>query len=141
MIAGIGIDLVDVVGFREQLADPASCFAEFVFTAGERRDATDRPGGDPARHLAARWAAKEAFVKAWSAALGESPNPMSSVDFREIEVVSDLRRRPTLTLHGRTAEAFASLGPVTLHVSLTHDGPCAAAFVTLDRPLETAQWS
>ena len=81
-----------------------------------------------ARHLAARWAAKEAFVKAWSAALHGSPPVMGHVAWHEIEIVSDPWHRPAIALHGEAARAFAeSVGRARIHVSLSHDGPMAAA--------------
>ena len=67
MIAGIGTDIVDIHGFREQLSDPATTFVEGVFTGGELSDVERRPARDKTPHLAARYAAKEAFIKAWSA--------------------------------------------------------------------------
>jgi phosphopantetheine--protein transferase-like protein len=63
-IVGVGIDLVSITDFAEQVDQPGTVFAE-TFTPGERRDASDK-SSSAARHLAARWAAKEAVIKAWS---------------------------------------------------------------------------
>ena len=66
--AGVGLDLVHVPGLAEQVTRPGTVFAERVFTARERREARRRSedtGSTEAEHLAARWAAKEAFIKAW----------------------------------------------------------------------------
>ncbi len=63
-IVGVGIDLVSITEFAEQVDQPGTVFAE-TFTPGERRDASDK-SSSAARHLAARWAAKEAVIKAWS---------------------------------------------------------------------------
>ena len=63
-IVGLGIDLVCIPQFAEQVDQPGTVFAE-TFTPGERRDAADK-SSSAARHLAARWAAKEAVIKAWS---------------------------------------------------------------------------
>ncbi|WP_315187850.1 4'-phosphopantetheinyl transferase superfamily protein, partial [Corynebacterium durum] len=57
----IGIDLVHIPSFAEQLRQPGSRFHR-VFSAFERRHANQKL--DPDQHLAGRWAAKEAFVKA-----------------------------------------------------------------------------
>lgn len=57
-VAGIGFDLVSVPEFAEQLRRPGTTMLA-NFTPGERRDANTR-SSDPARHFAARWAAKEA---------------------------------------------------------------------------------
>ena len=63
-VVGVGLDIVSIPEFAEQWKQPGTRFAE-AFTAGERRDARSGTGG-PERHLAARWAAKEAVIKAWS---------------------------------------------------------------------------
>nr|WP_028063427.1 holo-ACP synthase [Solirubrobacter soli] len=119
------MDLVDVPGFAEQLADTASGFVAHTFTAREQRVAA----GD-ARRLAARFAAKEAFVKAWSGSRFGQPPLLAAVDLREIEVVDDGYGRPGLRLHGALADA---VGPVATHLSLSHDGAAAIAFVMLER--------
>lgn len=128
MTPGLGIDLVALDGFREQLADPASQWVQLTFTPHERHEAAHRPSRDPAQHLAARFAAKEAFLKAWASLRFGRPPALAHVDMREIEVVSDAWGRPALRLHGQVARA---LGPVLARVSLTHDGPFAAAVVSL----------
>jgi holo-[acyl-carrier protein] synthase len=129
MIAGIGLDIVDLAGFRAQLADRASTFVEGTFTAAERDDCEGRASRDPARHLAARYAAKEAFLKAWSGGMTGAP-ALAGVDYREIEVVTDAWGRPSLRLHGTVAR---KVGECRLHVSLTHDGGYAAASVLMER--------
>ena len=128
MILGTGIDLVAVDAFAEQVADAASAFVDGTFTAGERRDA-----GGKAERLAVRFAAKEAFVKAWSTArFGRTPQ-MDRADLSEVEVVTDGFGRPSLVLHGAVATAVAAeLGDVRLHVSLSHDGPSAVAVVLVE---------
>lgn len=133
MIAGVGIDLVDVAAFASQLTDPASVFAERTFTPAERADADARPGARPARHLAARFAAKEAFVKAWSASRRGQPPALATLDLRDIEVVCDRHGRPALALHGAVAAALHGNGEAfACHVSLSHDGTHATAVVVLD---------
>lgn len=129
MIRGVGLDLVDVATFREQLALPGSVFAEGTFTPAERREADARPDHDPARHLAARYAAKEAFVKAWSgAAFGRVPQ-MAGVDLREVELMSDGYGRPAIQLHGELAQRA---GGLHILVSLSHEGSMAAAVVVIE---------
>ena len=132
MIAGIGIDLVDIDAFRDQLADPASSFVDGTFTLNEQEACQERPGRDPARHLGARFAAKEAFIKAWSGSNWSQEPALKHIDMREVEVVQDHHRRPRLKLHGRVAQALEKLGPHQLHVSLTHDGSSAGAVVVLE---------
>ena len=144
----VGTDLVHVPGFSAQLDQPGTVFAQRTFTAREFREARRRSqerGTSPAQHLAARWAAKESFIKAWSQAhvlrarsRGTSTSPVilaEDVDWREIEVVTDRWGRPSLRLSGTVAHAVEhSLGeevstPGCWPVSLSHDGDYAAAIV------------
>ncbi len=130
-VLGVGVDVVDVVGFRAQLADPASGFVAATFTGGERRDA-ERPAGDRAERLAARFAAKEALVKAWSGARFGRPPVAAAVDLRQVEVVLDGWGRPGLRLHGDVAAGVAALARgVDARLSLSHDGGVATAVVVL----------
>jgi len=135
-VRGLGVDLVDVVAFTRQLEEPESSFVDGTFTASEQQDARDSPG-DTALALAARFAAKEAFVKAWSVSrIGRAPQLAGPVDLRQIEVVHDPFGRPSLALGGAVASAVReALGPDTIvHLSLSHDGPGAVAVVLLETP-------
>jgi holo-[acyl-carrier protein] synthase len=127
-VVGIGVDLVHVPAFAEQLALPGSRF-EGVFLPGELRDARGRTT-DPARHLAARWAAKEAVIKAWSASLFGTAPVMSEHVHHLIELVADAWGRPRVRLHGEVAD---HLGGHSLEVSVSHDGDYAVAYVILSR--------
>ncbi len=135
-VIGTGVDLVDVPGFAAQLRQPGTRAAA-AFTAAERSDARSTPSGSGRRtpdlemaSLAARWAAKEAFVKAWSESLWGSPPVTDEQLHHLIEVVRDAWGRPRIRLHGDVA---TRLEGVRVHVSLSHDGDAAIAFVTLSR--------
>lgn len=129
-VVGIGVDLVHVPAFADQIGLPGSRF-EAVFLPGERRDASGRSSSDPARHLAARWAAKEAVIKAWSASVfGEAP-VMDEHVHHLIEVVTDAWGRPRIRLHGQVSQ---HLNGHTVELSLSHDGDYATAYVILSRP-------
>ena len=147
-VLAVGTDLVHIPGFETQLDQPGSVFAQRAFTARELREAYRRAqekGSRPAQHLAARWAAKEAFIKAWSQAhaqyansRGNSASPVilsEDVDWREVELVTDRWGRPSLRLSGAIARAVEhSLGqevstPGCWPVSLSHDGDYAIAIV------------
>lgn len=130
-IRGIGIDLVNVAEFDLQLGDPASEFARSTFTAAELADARRGRGG-PALHLAARFAAKEAFVKAWGATrLGAAP-ALAHLDLRSIEVRLDTYGRPFIRLHEPVGSMIAAEGEVHIQCSLTHEAPVAAAVVIIE---------
>jgi holo-[acyl-carrier protein] synthase len=133
MIAGVGIDVVDHARFAALIAEPGTSFVEKTFTPMERAAAESRASRDPSQHLAARYAAKEACVKALSSALSPTPLPEALADLAEIEVVSDAEHRPQLALKGRVRALAEQAGVRTIHVSLTHDGPVAAAVVVVER--------
>jgi len=136
-VVGVGVDLVHVPSFADQLDQPGTRF-ERAFTPGERGDARDRPSDparhlavpDVARHLAGRWAAKEALIKAWSASLYGQPPVTGEHVHHLIEVVCDAWDRPRLRLLGEVAEHLADH---TVEVSLSHDGDYAVAYVVLSR--------
>ena len=112
---GIGLDLVDIdrleraLGRRPRLAERLFTAAELEFAAGRRR---------PASHLAVRFAAKEAAIKALGAAVAP----------RQVEVCGGGRTPPRLVLHERAAELADERG-VELQVALTHTDRTAAAVV------------
>lgn len=124
---GIGIDLVSIPEFAEQVDQPGTVFAE-TFTPGERRDAADK-SSLAARHLAARWAAKEAVIKAWSGSRFAQRPMLTEAIYRDIEVITDMWGRPKVRLTGAIADHLAD---VVIHVSLTHEGDTAAAVAILE---------
>ena len=126
-ILGVGVDLVHVPTFADQLDQPGTRFAE-AFSPGERSDARSGPS-NPARHFAARWAAKEAVIKAWSGSRFAQKPVLPEAIHRDIEVVTDMWGRPKVRLTGDIAKHLAE---VTIHVSLTHDGDTAAAVAILE---------
>ncbi len=138
--AAVGVDVVGISAFAEQLAEPGTQFSR-VFTPGERRAARrSHEGGSEGRSaahleaqsLAARWAAKEAVIKAWSSTCFGHPEVIdpTSVDLREIEVRTDAWGRPAIRLHGAIAHAMTGYDVL---VSLSHDpaADVAVAFVVL----------
>jgi holo-[acyl-carrier protein] synthase len=116
---GIGIDAVEVDRFRRALARTPR-MAQRLFTDGER--AYGARFADPAPRLAARFAAKEATMKALGVGLG-------AVDFRDVEVCSAPGGKPSLRLTGRAAALAGSQGVTTLHLSITHTDSMAEAVV------------
>jgi holo-[acyl-carrier protein] synthase len=121
VILGVGIDLVRIARIRQAMVRWQDRFLQRVFTDGELAYARRRR--DPAEHLAARFAAKEAALKALGTGLS------MGVRWRELEVQRARGEPPRLALSGRTAALGAARGIRTLHVSLTHDGEYAMAQV------------
>jgi holo-[acyl-carrier protein] synthase len=144
-VRGVGVDIVDLGAFAASLAEPGTRLTR-AFSATERRQCRERAesrgarsGEDPlARHLAARWAAKEAVVKAWSAALYGAPPPIAPdlLRWSEIETVCDNWGRPSVRLGGEVdRQVAATIGEgARWNVSLSHDGGSAIAFVVLEGP-------
>jgi len=126
LICGVGLDLTDIDRIARLLARHPERARARLFTAGER-DYCDRRGA-PARHFAARFAAKEAAYKALSGS-----EEARHIHWQEIEVAnSPLDGRPTLLLHGQAARRAAELGVAAIHVTLTHSDHVAAAVVVLE---------
>ena len=119
---GIGIDLVDVQRFREVLQRREKISAR-LFTENEL--AYCHAAADPSERMAVRFAAKEAVMKALGIGLG-------SVRFREIEITKDSLGRPNITLHGTAAQMAANTGVRQWHLSLSHTGSVAEAFVVAE---------
>jgi holo-[acyl-carrier protein] synthase len=118
-VRGIGVDAVDVARFRTVLARRPG-LARRLFTDAERSYAAS--GKDPGPRLAARFAAKEAVLKALGVGLG-------ATDFRDVEVVRGDDGRPSLALVGRAASLAAGRGVRWWHISLTHTDLVAVASV------------
>lgn len=146
----IGTDLVCIPEFASQLDVPGTRFAD-VFTAGELRVAATRQPAQRAAHLAGRWAAKEAFIKAWSQALYGRPPALADVPpgiFRSLDVRPDAWGRVAVVPDAELDAAIrASLREVlappattgqgsadvsyTTSLSISHDGDYATASVML----------
>jgi holo-[acyl-carrier protein] synthase len=143
----IGIDMVHVPSFAEQLGAPGTAFAQRTFTARELRQAADRVvGGQDSLvpHLAVRWAGKEAVVKAWSGALFGYPPAVGvdQLDWREIEILNDRWGRPHVQLVPSLSETLlgslcaagvipSAATQIRWHLSLSHEVDYAQAQVHL----------
>lgn len=121
MIIGIGADLVSVPRFRRALERNAERLLARLFTAREREECDRRAA--PEIHLAARFAGKEAAIKALGTGWGEG------LRWREVEILSGGRRAPTLLLSGRAGAVARARGIHRTHVSISHHGDYALAFV------------
>ncbi len=126
-VIGIGLDVVDIDDFAS-LLEQAGSTMQMGFRVGERRDAASRTG-DPNRHLAVRWAAREAVIKAWSSSRYAQSPVLPETAVNDVEIVTDNWGRPTVHLHGDLAKYLRG---VRIHVSLTHDGNVAAAVAILE---------
>ncbi|MGH8526057.1 MAG: holo-ACP synthase, partial [Gammaproteobacteria bacterium] len=109
MIVSIGIDIIEVARIREVL-ERTPRFTERVFTAAERAYCDSR-GVVAAQHYAARFAAKEAALKAlqtgWS----------GGISWQDVEIASRESGAPYLILRGQVHELFESSGATAVHLS------------------------
>jgi holo-[acyl-carrier protein] synthase len=124
VILGVGVDIVAVDRIAALLADHGERFLERCFRPAERELVAAR-GRRGAAALAARWAAREAFLKA----LG---TPVRDVPYRDIEVVREVDGPVGLRLHGRAAELLAARGGRVTHLSLSHESEHAVAVVVIE---------
>lgn len=126
MILGIGIDLVDIPRVEKLLSWKGERAIKRLFTFRESDYAMRRV--QPARHLAARLAAKEAAYKALAG------NDLArAIGWKDIEVVPHSDGRPSLEFHGPAKRRSIELQVGTVWVSLTHSELTAAAMVVLER--------
>jgi holo-[acyl-carrier protein] synthase len=121
-VIGVGTDLVEVARFRQALRRTPGlrtrCFTEAERAYAERRS-------DPVERLAARFAAKEAVMKALGVGLG-------ACGFTDIEVVRAESGQPAVRLHGTAAALAAERGVTSWHLSLTHTDTAAHALVVAE---------
>lgn len=121
-VIGVGTDVVEIERFRTILRDRPGLI-ERVFTDHERAIAERRV--EPARPFAARFAAKEAAMKAMGVGLGE-------VRFHDLEVRRAASGAPSLVVTGSAGELARSLGIAHWHLSMSHGDLIAQAFVVAE---------
>lgn len=124
MITGTGIDLVPVGRLKKILTRWGDRFAARFFCQQEIDYC--RKKASPAIHFAARFAAKEAFLKSLGIGLG------MGISLKDIEVINDDRGKPDLILRGE-AQRLLEEGEIRkVHLSLTHTTESALAIVILE---------
>jgi holo-[acyl-carrier protein] synthase len=125
VIISIGIDIIEVKRVREvQLRTQR--FTARVFTTAERAYCDSR-GVVAAQHYAARFAAKEAALKAFGTGW------RGGIAWQDIEIASRASGAPFLIFHGPVKELFEKSGATAAHLSLSHTGEHAIAQVVLER--------
>lgn len=125
MILSIGIDIIEVYRIRETLARTPR-FAERVFTAKEREYCNGK-GAAAAQSYAARFAAKEAFLKALKTGW------RGKLTWQDIEIINDSQGVPSLTLYGEAKILFEKSGANKIHLSISHTTEHAVAEVILEK--------
>ena len=123
-VLGLGTDLARSSRFRKLLEAGKSGVIERIFTPGERSYCLRQK--DPAPHLAARFAAKEAFLKALGLGLRDG------LSWQDMDVERNALGQPSFRLSGRAAELVAARQIAQVHLSYSHDGDYAVANVILE---------
>lgn len=118
-IAGTGIDIVEVSRIISAVSRHGDRFLKRVFTPVEERYCSSR--GVPGQHFAARFAVKEAVLKAlqtgWS----------GGIRLRDVEVRNGPAGQPDVRLTGVAARRADEMGIIKIHVSISHTGDLAVA--------------
>lgn len=117
MIIGIGVDVVDLGRFEASVARTPGVLTRLFAQSEQQLDGVPRP----LPSMAARFAAKEALIKA----LGDS----AGVRWHDMAVVSDRLRNPTFEIYNGLAEIVAGRGITRIHLSMSHDAGVAIAYV------------
>jgi len=126
MIAGLGIDIVEVERIAEKI-EKGDGFRELVFSANEIAYCEGKT--HKYEHYAARFAAKEAFFKA----LGTGW--LNGTAFNEVEIINNEQGKPEMRLLGLTINTISALGNFNIMVSLSHIKMTATAVVIIENIL------
>ena len=122
MIKGTGIDIIEVQRVAEKISKPG--FKEKVFSVDEIKYCEQM--AESAQHFAARFAAKEAFLKATGKGL------MLTYNLKDIEVAGDEMGQPHVILKGALADLAETSGWKKIHLSLSHVQATACAVVIIE---------
>ena len=125
MIYGIGVDLIEIERMAQAITRTGQRLIERLYTDAEQAYCSRRR--PPHACYAARFAAKEALLKAFGTGLRQD------MRWRDIEVWRDDLGKPGLRLYGSLQERCVTEGIQHIHLSLAHSATCAMAQVILER--------
>lgn len=120
MIRGIGTDIIEVDRIADNINEHGQRFLDRIFTQNEQVYCNKYR--QPARHYAARWAAKEAVVKAFGTGFGDE------ISHKDIEVINDQKGKPEIHLADHLMEKFNN---PQLLITLSHCNSYATATVIM----------
>lgn len=123
MIIGMGIDIIDISRVRSVLDRHHVRFMKRVFTLAEIEYCSKQ--SDPSPCLAARFAAKEAALKALGGGLSKG------IRFKDVEVDRSFLP-PSIRLYGNAKEIASFKGVSDIHLSLSHERDHAIAIVVME---------
>lgn len=125
MIIAIGTDIIEVYRIRETV-ERTPRFVERVYTPSERAYCESK-GAVAAQSFAARFAAKEAVLKAFKTGW------RGSIAWHDIEITNDELGAPSVILHNFARELFEKSGATHLHISISHTSEHAVAQVIFEK--------
>ncbi len=124
MIIGIGSDILEVARLRAELKNDGDAFRQEIFTPCEIEYCDSKRY--PERHYAARFAAKEATLKALSTGKEQG------ISWHDIEVRNDRNGQPYIVLSGKARDLAYEMRAGRILVSLSHTSEWALANVVLE---------
>ncbi len=125
VLVGLGCDLIDVQRIRDVLDRHGDRFLDRVFTAEERAYCMGMK--HPHKHLAARWAAKEAISKTFTTGIG------AELGWKSMSVYHGERSEPLVRLDEKGTALLAHVGATHVLISLSHTETAAMAVAALVR--------
>lgn len=124
MIIGIGTDIVSIPRINKACQRFGEKFINKIFTDEEANICKCKK--DAAPHLAARFAAKEAVLKALGTGVSKG------IGFKDVEVARMQGSKPEIVLYGKGKEMAEFLGVKNIHISISHDADRALAFAVIE---------
>jgi|SRR5688572_12722211 len=124
MITGTGIDLIETDRVAEKIARDIG-FLEYVFSPNEIAYCESK--ANKAEHYAARFAAKEALLKALGTGFP------GGLTLNEIEVTSDDSGKPYINFMGSSKDVIESIGIGKIHLTLSHLKDIACAMIIIEK--------
>jgi holo-[acyl-carrier protein] synthase len=125
MIFGIGTDLVEVERIERIIEKWHDRFIKRVYSRDETVYCNQK--ANPSIHYAARFAAKESFLKSLGKGLG------MGISLKDIEMVNEPDGKPCLRIRNHGENILREAGITAIHVSVTHTGKYAHALVILEK--------
>ncbi len=123
MVLGIGTDIFEVQRMKNRLEQQPS-FIDGIYTIAEIKYCNQFKNKE--EHFAARYAAKEAFLKA----IGTGWR--NGIRFNEIEIINNELGKPEIKLTGKAEETLKTLKGGSIHISLSHTKNLAIAFIIIN---------
>jgi holo-[acyl-carrier protein] synthase len=124
MIVGVGNDILEVARLKREIDNDGAAFLNSIFTSIEIEYCQTKRY--PERHFAARFAAKEAFFKAFPT------SKQDGITWKDIEILNSEDGRPYINLHSSKRDISSKSGITNIHLSLSHTSEYALANVILE---------